>query len=115
MCIPKVVSINPRRRKRASSCRIALCSVWKKVKEGNPTFIRAVPETEYRFRFARGSHPVKQLAVGGVGIIPGALREQSCLALTACSGLRGYQGCVFLREGGTHIVWFNPQHWKITS
>jgi mRNA interferase HicA len=25
------------------------------------------------------------------------------------------QGCVFLREGGAHTVWFNPQRRKITS
>ena len=25
------------------------------------------------------------------------------------------QGCVFLREGGDHTVWFNPQRRKITS
>jgi mRNA interferase HicA len=25
------------------------------------------------------------------------------------------QGCVFLREGGAHSVWLNPQSSKITS
>jgi predicted RNA binding protein YcfA (HicA-like mRNA interferase family) len=25
------------------------------------------------------------------------------------------QGCVVLREGGAHTVWFNPQRRKITS
>ena len=25
------------------------------------------------------------------------------------------QGCVFLREGGAHAIWLNPQHHKIAS